>query len=164
MPTKRTRVTRDRRVPVPPGVIALLSDAEPQDASEFFTTDPNLRIAWSRTRDTILAGWIEKSPGTRPRYWWECDAPELRRRLGGTGQPAHEVSAYVEAREYGIPTVWAMPSDGFDGIAGDPADPPRFESEASYLRRLGLFLRGELERLTEDAFEPETIEVEDEAA
>ena len=164
MPTKRTRVTRDRRVPVPPGVIALLSDAEPQDASEFFTTDPNLRIAWSRTRDTILAGWIEKSPGTRPRYWWECDAPELRRRLGGTGQPAHEVSAHVEVYDHGLPAVWVMPGDDFDGVPVDPADPPRFESEASYLKRLGLFLRGELERLTEDDFAPRIIEADPEAA
>ena len=55
----------------------------------------------------------------------------------------------------------------FAGVAPDPDDPPRFESEASYLRRLDLLLPDELKRLTEADFEPETIGAEaepDEAA
>ena len=42
-------------------------------------------------------------------------------------------------------------------MAIDPDDPPRYESEASYLQRLDLLLPGELERLTEADFEPELI-------
>ena len=38
--------------------------------------------------------------------------------------------------------------------AVDPDDPPLFESEPTYLRRLGLLLAGELRRLGDDDFEP----------
>ena len=108
MPTKRTRRTRQRRVEVPVDVVALLSALEPENAVEFFMTDPNLRIAWDRVRDEILAGWIEQRPGSRPLYWWRYSAPEPRRRVGGTGQAAHEVAAFAEVYEYGLPTVWVM--------------------------------------------------------
>ena len=105
--------------------------------------------------------------------WWKYAAPEPRRRLGGVGQPAFEVSASAEAYEIGLPTIWVTPADvdrrgtAFEGVPIDPDDPPRFESEAHYLRRLGLLLPGEMGRLTEADFEPEKIEVEadpDEAA
>ena len=45
----------------------------------------------------------------------------------------------------------------FRGVAIDPADPPVFESQAAYLKRHGLFLRGEERRLPVDAFEPEVV-------
>ena len=46
------------------------------------------------------------------------------------------------------------------GIAAtmiDPADPPRYEAQATYLRRYGLLLRGEEKRLPPDAYEPEAV-------
>ena len=46
----------------------------------------------------------------------------------------------------------------------DPADPPTFESQATYLRRLDLLLPGESERLTAADSEPELIEADPEAA
>ena len=164
-----------------PTVIALLSDAEPETATEFFVTDPNLRIAWSHARDAILIAWIGTRPGTRPRYWWGCgDAPELRRRLGGTGTPCHEVLNYEPSYSFGIPDQWvgqwaadyfngrardvhgnpmgAYKEGDFSGLAIDPADPPQYESQATYLQRLDLLLPGELARLGPIDFRPEVVE------
>ena len=135
-----------------------------RDTVRFFLTDTELRVAWGRVRDEILAGWIEEWPGSRPLHWWRFESSEPRRRVGGVGQPAHEVSAHVEAYEFGLPTMWVQQGDSLRGVPIDPEDPPRFESEATYLERLGLLLPGEFEPLTEADFEPETIEVEPEAA
>ena len=124
MPTKRTRITRDRRVDVPADVIAYLDDSEPTNIVEFFITDSNLRIAWNRVRDQILAGWIGTRPGTRPRYWWGCgDAPELRLRLGGIGQAAYEVTAHAEVYDHGLPAVWVMPGKKPHGAAAGATSP-----------------------------------------
>ena len=51
----------------------------------------------------------------------------------------------TSAFEYGIPTVW---------VDVDEDDPCVFESQASYLKRHGLFLTGEEKRRD---FEPETV-------
>ena len=183
MPSKRTRRTRQRRVEVPANVIALLSDREPENAVKYFMTDNELRAAWNQIKDEVLAGWIEELPGTRPLHWWRFSAPEPRRRLGGTGTPAHEVLANVPNYSFGIPTDWVSKWQAdyyngrsrdihgepigteyreghFAGVAIDPEDPPRYESEAVYLERHGLLLPGEFERLTEDDFEPEAVEAE----
>lgn len=45
----------------------------------------------------------------------------------------------------------------FTGRAIDPADPPRFESEATYLDRHGLLTAAERRRLPADAFVPVTM-------
>ena len=121
--------------------------------------------------------------GNFPGCYYDGKLPEPRHRLGGTGTPAHEVLANVPNYSFGIPTDWvskwqadyyngrrrdihgkpigAEYEEGhFAGVAIDPEDPPRFESEASYLQRLGLLLPGEIARLNEDDFEPEIIEAE----
>ena len=46
----------------------------------------------------------------------------------------------------------------FPREAYDPDDPPLFESEPAFLRRLGLLLSGELERIPAGAFEPVAAE------
>ena len=38
-----------------------------------------LAEAWQVLRATELPKWIQRRPGTRPRIWWHCDAPEKRR-------------------------------------------------------------------------------------
>ena len=163
MPSKRTRRTRQRRAEVPPAVFSLLNDSEPESTVRFFMTDAELRVAWSHVRNEILEDWAREEPGTRPRHWWQYEAPEPRQRLGGTGTPAFEVLAHAERYEWGLPDHWVTqpdvdrPGGDFAGVAIDPSDPPTFEPEAAYLRRLGLFLPGELERLTEADFEPELI-------
>ena len=97
MPVKR-RKAKQRRVEVPVDVVALLSALEPENAVEFFMTDPNLRVAWGRVRDEILTGWIEGHPGTRPLHWWRYDAPEPRRRLGVAGEAVWRGGQRVEIR------------------------------------------------------------------
>jgi hypothetical protein len=106
--------------------------------------------------------------GTFPGYYYDGQLPAPRKRLGGTGTPAADVLAYVPTFSYGLPTIWIEPwmvryysglavdirgehiggeLREFKGVAIDPDDPPTFESQATYLRRLGLFLPGERKRL-----------------
>ena len=145
-----------------------------------FLDEPERGKDWQAVKDDIIATWIAEHPGTRPFAWWQYDSPGPRSRVGGIGTPAHEVLAYVPAFNRGIPTKWVSRFDveyyngrakdihgnrigaeytegHFPYDAIDPADPPRFESEASYLRRLGLFLPGEEKRLTDADFQPEVI-------
>jgi hypothetical protein len=107
-------------------------------------------VVWAAHRAEIMAGWIDARAGTRPAEWWCREAPEpRRRRLGGVGAAAHEVSAVALTLDFGIPRAWT---------AIDPADPPTFESQATYLRRHGLLTPEERARLTAGAFKPETVE------
>ncbi len=110
-----------------------------------------------------------------------------RQRLGGVGTPSHERHATAPHLVFGIPDDWvsqrevdyyngrAFHVDGhrigteyqegdFASVAIDPDDPPRYESEATYLQRLDLLWPGEFERLAEADFEPETVEAESEEA
>ena len=160
MATKRTRRPRHHRAPVDPEVIEFLKD---NAEFTYFATDQEIRSGWDQMRDEILADWAKKRPGTRPRAWWRFDAKEMRQRLGGTGQAAFEVLAHVEAYHLGIPTSWVEPRHAdlygpdFAGVPIDPEDPPLYESQGTYLKRLGLLLPGERKRLSPDDFEPEFI-------
>jgi hypothetical protein len=107
-------------------------------------------------------------------------APRLR--LGGTGDPAHEHLGLVPDFDCGVPVVWLSEFDAlyyrgratdvagnrigtqyrpedFAGVAIDPRNPPKYESQASYLRRHNLFAPGEERRLKPEDFEPETVEI-----
>ena len=50
----------------------------------------------------------------------------------------------------------------FEGVAIDPNDPPRYESEAAYLKRLNLLTPAELKYLDKhlELMEPEIVEFE----
>jgi hypothetical protein len=141
-----------------------------------------LRRVWRAYRGELLPQWIQERPGSRPWAWWCCDAPESsRRRLGGIGTPAHEVLAYVEEYDFGVPARWVTAwmveyyngrardvhgqpigleyrEGSFRGVAINPADPPRFESETTYLKRHRLLGAEERACLSATAFEPETVE------
>ena len=56
-----------------------------------------------------------------------------------------------------VPIGDRLPNNGFKGVAIDPSDPPAFESQASYLKRHGIFLAGEERRLKKADFEAEII-------
>jgi len=157
-----------------------------------------VRKAWKNNREALMSEWIAENPCTRPWAWWNFDAPrwsrpfpgcfwdqklpDPRRRLGGTGTPAHECLAIVPSFAFGIPKSWVssfqeeyyngrardihgklIPTsyeDGhFPGRAIDPEDPPVFESEAAYLQRHGLLTPAEVKYLTKhpEALEPETV-------
>ena len=119
------------------------------------------KALWESARDELLHDWIRAYPGTRPNFWWLFSAPRMtaedlerngwtgtffadrlpnpRLRLGGIGMAAHDVRPHVPEFELGIPESWE------DDI--DPADPPRFEAQAAYLRRHNLLLAEEARRL-----------------
>jgi hypothetical protein len=84
------------------------------------------------------------------------------------GVPAHWVSAWQaayyrgDARDvHGQPIGVEYRGSGFRGVAIDPHDPPRFESEAAYLKRHKLLSAEERSRLSAEAFEPESLTQEE---
>ena len=111
---------------------------------------------------------------------------EPRQRLGGTGTPDFEALNYVPSFDKGVPTGFVSQWDAeyyngrakdihgnpigtkykeghFKGKAIDPDDPPRYESEAAYLQRLGLLTPAEEKYLQKhpELLEPETVILED---
>jgi hypothetical protein len=91
---------------------------------------------WDAHGAAVVERWAVEKPGTRPRQWWNFDAPrcdlksystdhtlpdgrrwaEPRRRLGGTGTPLHEIAAYVPSFSFGIPNTWFELSDKPAGL------------------------------------------------
>jgi hypothetical protein len=126
--------------------------------------------------------WQHDAPrqplGMYPGCYYDGKLPEPRQRLGGIGTPASEVLAYVPMYSYGLPAVWVdqwqvryysgtavdihgtpiggLPRD-FKGVAIDPEYPPTFESQATYLKRHGLFLAGEERRLKKADWAAEAV-------
>jgi len=137
-----------------------------------------LAALWATHSERIVAAHVAVHPGTRPDRWWQYRAVEPRLRLGGVGTPASDVLAYLPTFSYGLPSIWVTrwqvkyysglavdihgnPIGGklaiFKGVAIDPDDPPTFESQATYLKRNGLFLSGEARRLKKADWEAEVI-------
>ena len=167
-----------RRELLPAERSALMGEPYDDPAEKFFILEKSIREAWEFAGESLLAEWVETRPGTRPPGWWRFEAPsEVRNRMGGVGTPAHEVLAHAARFDRGVPVDWveaddveyyngrAVDTEGepigtefaegdFPHEAYDPDDPPRFESEPAFLRRRGLLLPGELERIPAEAFEP----------
>jgi hypothetical protein len=207
MPIKR-RTQKARIEGVSPLAFAMLTDAPwPTDGhfEEFVLNEysdamvscgvPTLRSLWEAHRDELLRAWVEEHPGTRPAVWWRWDAPrcacveqraslgpDLRRRLGGIGDPFPPSVTSTGGSNLGVPLQWTTqdqidlyngrtlkgPRDcwtkdwtegHFPYAAPDPADPPLFEAQSTYLNRHGLLLPGEAERVTAEDFAPERIDV-----
>ncbi len=104
---------------------------------------------WRKHGAAMVEEFAHKEPGRRPEVWWQWNAPEPRVRLGGVGIEAHKRLAYSAHCTYGIVDVFIH--------CDDPSNLPFFESEAAYLRRLGLFLPGEEQRLPPTAYDEEEI-------
>ena len=115
---------------------------------------------------------------------WLATLADPRRRIGGIGTPAHEVLNVVPVFACGMPSQWVSPfqeeyyngrrldihghrigteyAEGhFAGLAPRREDPPRFESQATYLERHGLLPPAERRRLTAQDFAPESLVIED---
>src|SRR5262249_34322231 len=108
---------------------------------------------WEGYRVALTAEYAAQHPGRRPEAWWCFDAPEPRQQLSGGGRPAWTVPESGIKRELtqrGVPLLWV----------DDDEQDPIFESEPAYLRRLGLLLDGELERIPAEAFEPDCFNKE----
>jgi hypothetical protein len=118
---------------------------------------------WAEHCDAVVQHHIRRDPGSRPRLWWWYSAPEPRQRLGGIGSPLHEVCNHRAPFEYGVPSAWRFAGDHMDacGVPLSADDPPIYESEASYLKRLGLFVSGERKRIHRVDFSPVAIRIVD---
>ncbi len=185
MTQPRLHVARNALPAVSSTLWALMRDEplpQPHNRWEEFTGVT--REVWTLYRDGILAEWIASHPGRRPSSWWRFDAPRWspempgcedwpasldlcapRLRAGGRGTASHDALADSPSLELGIPTSWMRAAavdyyfheGDFIGDAFDVNDPPTFESEAAYLRRLKLFAPGEARRVKASQFKPETV-------
>ena len=97
---------------------------------------------WAAYEDRLLRDWLREHPGMRPPGWWLYSAQPVEPRQvvrGGWQLLPSRSRWHRDGRPFGHPAEWGQ---------------AWFESQASYLRRHGLFLRGEERRLSPDAFEP----------
>jgi hypothetical protein len=140
---------------------------------------------WLAIRDELLPQWINEHPGTRPSWWYLFDPdcpriedirrhgwegryfleliPDLRRRIGGKGDPAYLHYSLVPHFDCGVPDRFVTVEDvkwhrdegeDFAGIPFDADDPPVYESQASYIDRHNLLTPIERRRLRPKDFEP----------
>jgi hypothetical protein len=144
-----------------------------------YAPDDELAAVWEAHSERIVAEHVADHPGSRPERWWQYNVTEPRQRLGGIGTPASEVLAHKPRYSFGLSVDWvdkwmvkyyggtavdihgtpigSLVPTNFRGIAIDMNNPPRFESQAAYLKRHGLFLAGEKRRLRKADWEPETV-------
>lgn len=171
---------RNRKEQLDPRVWAWLAHGIDDDSLVVFIAQDRVRELWAEHGTKATAEFVKANPGRRPPAWWQCSAPEPRRRLGGRGTPCHTALNYTAHLEFGVPVSWLQPGDWLhyngqvrdhDGalidtgyVLGDlPCQPidrndlPLYESQPAYLRRLGLLLPGELARLCADDFRPERL-------
>ena len=126
---------------------------------------------WRLVAEQLVAEVAAAMPGRRPASWFLFDAPRatveelrevgvdygleawqreyvptLRRPVGHRGRLRR---AYVPVFRYGMP---AAPM-----YLENPGPAPLYESQAAYLKRLGLFLPGEERRLRAADLQPEAM-------
>lgn len=147
--TNRFSIVGRKVAELPPSLRAWFLDRALEPAEALCMSPKRIARYWKVHGAGIVAEYADQRPGERPAAWWRWTAPEPRKRLGGTGTPAHERLAYAASYSFGI-------CDRF--IDCDPDDLPRFESTASYLKRHNLFLVGEEKRLPADAYDEEELD------
>jgi hypothetical protein len=98
---------------------------------------PNLHTAWDAHADQIVAAWATNHPGTRPSCWWRWNAPGTR-NIVAEPEPSPDADPGLSVNTRELVTC-------------------SIEAEATFLDRHGLFLDGEVELLTPDAFLPEEV-------
>src|SRR4051794_3203152 len=78
----------------------------------FVIRDQDPEAIWQQHGPDVTEYYARKYPGLRPYLWWFYDAPEPRRRLGGTGRLLQEtVPAIQLGYEFGIPRDWGQLSE-----------------------------------------------------
>jgi hypothetical protein len=143
----RKRRSRATRIEISEEAAAWARGEPGGKAFLYFSTIEQRAEIWRQLGADVVAKHAVDRPGTRPTKWWEYSAPEPRRRVGGVGTA--RPLAWLPL-DRGLPVHWTEK---------DPHDPPSFEAEAAYLKRLGLLLPGEARRLTAEDFEPEAVGV-----
>ena len=177
MPATRKKITRSIRGEISRFAVRMASNdlfypkAEAISMEDYDLTYPTLfpevcGQLWEQHGQAIIEAWAKKHPGTRPAWWWLFPGPRFRQRLGGQGSPKFEHLADVPAFGHGIPENWITPEDvrTWPDLAGkeiNPADPPVFESEATFLKLNGLLLPGEDDRIKRRAWQPEKVHLEE---
>ena len=121
---------------------------------------------WEKHKSKFLPAYIKLYPGRRPYAWWQFDSPGLRERVGGSGAEQPEFLRVSQTYSHGIPDLWFSALDAeiwpkWADHAVDPEDLPKFEAEATFLKRHKLLTPTEIKRLTGQDFEPEEIELDD---
>jgi hypothetical protein len=167
MPTTRRRRRQEAREPLEASMRVFLltgsyraAEAARPPGSQGFDGIATVMLDWTKHpalwaahRDELLAEWVRDHPGSRPWGWWRWDAREPRGQLGGQARRINWSEEWWRKEFRGLPGIFVP----------DPDHPPTFESEAAYLDRLGLLAAEErvrLVRLSDDAFEPEVIDLE----
>jgi hypothetical protein len=142
---------------------------------EWLRGSETFAAVWESARDEIVQAWVKAHPGIQPFTWWSADAPKWRledmpKRIAIPYLPFGLPSAFVDSwaveyyngrrRDVHGERIGTEYHEGhFSGLAIDPTDPPRYESQAAYLQRHGLLEEAERRRLPADAFEPEIIQL-----
>ncbi len=166
MPIKR-RSAKTRRADISEVVEAILWDEALPDETEenaveiYFAVHfqergelvgATIQDYWEDRAAEILDDWINKRPGTRPSCWWKWSSPRWERQPE-LGEPRQAIGHALEDSRYSQSNfVLGVPQH----LKGHPRS-IRVESQASYLRRHGLFKPGEEKRLTAADFQPEQI-------
>ena len=106
----------------------LLTGVLLQDRDVFQLSGNRKRFSsvWEAVRKEILSPFIKVNPCTRPYAFWAC-ATEPRKQVGGAGV-AWRLGMVADGE--GLPKYWE--------IHWQKKDPPVFESQAAYLKRLDL--------------------------
>jgi hypothetical protein len=103
---------------------------------------------WTEWREDIIGEHIAEAPGSRPFAWWICAAPAPR-EVGGLPAELHTPPWHWRLHR-GLP---------FQAYTVPRGTVLRLESEAHFLRRLGLLEPAERRRLTVKAYEPDVITI-----
>ena len=130
-------------------VILVLLEREPKNP---FFIHMNRKKYWDEHKETVLEEWISEYPGTRPKTWWQYEAPQAKRnKLKGSGKlyPGFDNESNYRNKK-GIPEPY-----WYQTI--DINSPPVFESQAAYLKRHKLFMDGEEGRLNKNHYKAESF-------
>jgi hypothetical protein len=132
-----------------------------------FENEEHFERAWFEHREDFLNYFIPRHPGTRPYAWWKLESSEPRRPLSDVaGQQLAEIKnlsndlpTWCRELSFGMPSVW--PEEYWNKMGENPSLEKHFETQADYLRRLGLLTKEEERSLAktggqtpEDKLEP----------
>lgn len=126
--------------------------ADPRDGH---VNEPAVRQAWDALGDELLAAWLAAYPCSRPFAWWTVGGHV--REFRGTPR---EMAAAYKAAPFQLQWRWGRRYMGHEGGRLLEFYPlASFESQASYLERMGLLTAAERAHLAEH---PELLQADDE--
>jgi hypothetical protein len=133
-----------------------LEDSAPLEAEpgfheffEMYFMSSTERAVWATHEVELLSRWTAERPGTRPPSWWRLVAPEGRHQVDGP--PIMRGALHDQVDAAGLPLALGAFHHG--RVA--------FESSAALLKRRGLFIDGEAERVPRSAYKPVWVEAAD---